>query len=92
MATPESLLAALAPTPYACTSLAVLTGGYGNYTYRGTLAVPLPCGAETVVVKHAEGYVPGNREWAFSVTRSVGFIFLFLFLSSCCLFRCVFVF
>ena len=48
---------ALADTPYHCTQLERLSGGYTNSTYRGTLARPLEDGTATVVVKAAKSLV-----------------------------------
>ncbi|KAJ9410292.1 hypothetical protein DTO045G8_1755 [Paecilomyces variotii] len=56
-------------TPYACSSLTRLTGGTGNFVYRGTLSHPLQDGTRTVVIKHAEDYVASQPEFKLSTTR-----------------------
>lgn len=74
----RALLKELSPTRYACSDLAKLNGGTANFLYRGTLLEPLspPYGAEesaskTVVVKHSEGFSPGNRDFLLDITRCV---------------------
>ncbi|GKZ33665.1 hypothetical protein AbraIFM66950_003694 [Aspergillus brasiliensis] len=66
------VLSALETTPYACTDLIPLSGGYVNFVYRGTLVSPLATTPPTtrVIVKHAEPYVAANSDWKSSVTRS----------------------
>ncbi|KAL3423210.1 phosphotransferase [Phlyctema vagabunda] len=73
MATAEELLLSvqdsLEGTPYACTALKVLTGGTGNFVYRGTLATVLPSGEETIVIKHSEGYVALHPDFKLEISR-----------------------
>lgn len=66
------ILSALESTPYACTELIPLSGGYVNFVYRGILVSALPTTPPTaqVIVKHAEPYVAANSDWKSSVTRS----------------------
>lgn len=54
LSTPDDIQSLLSPTPYACTSLVPLKGGYANTTLRGTLTNPLQDGSKTVVVKHTK--------------------------------------
>lgn len=64
-------------TPYACSSLTRLTGGTGNFVYRGTLSHPLQDGTRTVVIKHAEDYVASQPEFKLSTTRCVSLYSLY---------------
>lgn len=57
--------------PYACSSLVRLSGGFVNFTYRGTLLSPLPDKSSTVVIKHAEPYLAIMNTWKANVIRSV---------------------
>ncbi|GAD96391.1 hypothetical protein SS1G_01113 [Paecilomyces variotii No. 5] len=59
----------ISSTPYACSSLSRLTGGTGNFVYRGTLIHPLPDGTRTVVIKHAEDYVASQPDFKLPTTR-----------------------
>ncbi|KAH7411542.1 kinase-like domain-containing protein [Phaeosphaeria sp. MPI-PUGE-AT-0046c] len=56
-------------TPYACTSLTIVSGGTANFLYRGVLAQTLPDGERTIVVKHAREFVSANRGFALDVSR-----------------------
>lgn len=74
----RTLLKELSQTRYACSDLAKLDGGTANFLYRGTLLKPLdPPGAvaesntRTVVIKHSEGFSPGNRDFLLDITRCV---------------------
>ncbi|KAH8765989.1 kinase-like domain-containing protein [Diaporthe sp. PMI_573] len=74
----QTLLKELSQTRYACSDLTKLNGGTANFLYRGRLLKPLdlPDGAaesatETVVVKHSEGFSPGNRDFLLDITRCV---------------------
>ncbi|KAI9682237.1 MAG: hypothetical protein M1817_000291 [Caeruleum heppii] len=58
----------LASTPFECTDLQRLDGGFANFTYRGTLAQSTPDGSSMVIVKHAEDLV--GPDFALSATRS----------------------
>ncbi|CZR57274.1 uncharacterized protein PAC_07163 [Phialocephala subalpina] len=55
--------------PYACSSLAKLSGGTANFVYRGTLVTLLKDGEKTVVIKHTEGYVASNPNFKLTDTR-----------------------
>ncbi|KAH8668050.1 kinase-like domain-containing protein [Tricladium varicosporioides] len=55
--------------PYACSSLAKLSGGTANFVYRGTLTTPLPDGSETVVIKHTKSYVALSVTFKLTSTR-----------------------
>jgi hypothetical protein len=57
--------------PYACSSLAKLSGGTANFVYRGTLVTLLKDGEKTVVIKHTEGYVASNPNFKLTDTRCV---------------------
>lgn len=52
----QQVLATLAGTRYACTDLAPLSGGVGNFVYKGRLREPLDDGTADVVVKHGEPF------------------------------------
>lgn len=54
-------MATLAGTRYACTDLAPLSGGVGNFVYKGRLREPLDDGTADVVVKHGE---PFAAQWS----------------------------
>lgn len=72
------LLEQLSQTRYACADLTKLNGGTANFLYRGTLLEPFnPQDAtaekvtKTVVIKHSEGFSPGNRDFLLDVSRCV---------------------
>ncbi|PLN84640.1 kinase-like domain-containing protein [Aspergillus taichungensis] len=65
----SEILAQFTNTPYDCTSLSKLSGGTGNFVYRGSLQHPLSDGTETVVFKHAKDYLASNREFKLSPER-----------------------
>ncbi|TRX92460.1 hypothetical protein FHL15_006627 [Xylaria flabelliformis] len=54
------VLADLEPTPYAATSLQVLSGGTANFTYHASLKKPLADGTSDVLIKHSEGYIANS--------------------------------
>ncbi len=58
-------------TPYACSALVPLTGGVGNFTFRGALEQALPNGTHEVVVKHGEDYVALNQTFHLPTSRCV---------------------
>lgn len=49
--------ATLTGTPYECTSLEQVSGGFMNHTYRPQLAHALPDGSTTAIIKYSEEYV-----------------------------------
>jgi hypothetical protein len=51
----------LEKTSFAAKDVARLSGGYGNYTYRVQLLDAISTGHSSVVLKHAEGLVPGTN-------------------------------
>ncbi|KAL1854448.1 hypothetical protein VTK73DRAFT_8745 [Phialemonium thermophilum] len=71
----------LADTPYACSSIAPISGGSVNFVFRGLLCEPqtLPrsttqdaspeAAARTVVIKHGAGFLFANRDFQLDVTR-----------------------
>lgn len=65
----EGILEYLASTPYAATSATRLQGGSSGFIYRAVLKSPLSRGAETVVIKHVEGYASASKQWKISTTR-----------------------
>ncbi|EPE02292.1 phosphotransferase enzyme family protein [Ophiostoma piceae UAMH 11346] len=65
-----SLLAQLASTPFACTSLLELTNGTTNFVFRGQLQESRGANAATVIIKHTTGYAAANKDFAIDVTRS----------------------
>lgn len=74
----QALLSELSQTRYACSDLTKLNGGTANFLYRGTLLQPLDpqdaapeSSIETVVIKHSEGFSPGNRDFLLDITRCV---------------------
>lgn len=74
----QALLQELSQTRYACSDLTKLNGGTANFLYRGNLLQPLDpqdgatgTTGKTVVVKHSEGFSPGNRDFLLDVTRCV---------------------
>jgi hypothetical protein len=72
-----SIVDQLAQTPYACTSLEVLSGGTANFLFRGSLIQSLPDGRNTIVVKHFKEFVSANRNFKLDISRCVSFPFLF---------------
>jgi hypothetical protein len=67
----ERILQELSNTPFNCVHLVRLTGGILNFVYRGTLSHPLSDGAITVIIKHAEEFMPGLEGYTLSTHRSV---------------------
>lgn len=74
----QKLLKKLSQTQYACSELTKLSGGTANYLYRGTLIQPLDSQIDvpeavtkTVVIKHSEDHVPGNRDFLLDIKRCV---------------------
>lgn len=63
----------LSTTPYACSTLTRLSGGTANFVYRGELRQPLDDGTTTVVLKHAEEFLAGWREFRLTADRCVCF-------------------
>jgi 5-methylthioribose kinase len=60
----------LADTPFASHTIASLSGGSGNYTYRIYLSAPYE-GQPTLVLKHAEPYVKASVHIPFGLERQV---------------------
>ncbi|KAG6284992.1 hypothetical protein E4U09_007532 [Claviceps aff. purpurea] len=56
-------------TKYAAKTLRPLRGGTANFVYHAQLHVPLPSGVSEVLVKHGEGYVAANPDFAFTTLR-----------------------
>lgn len=74
----QVLLKELSQTRYACSKLTKLNGGTANFLYRGNLLQPLDPqdgaiepATKTVVVKHSEGFSPGNRDFLLDISRCV---------------------
>lgn len=76
------ILKELSKTPYVCSSLTRLTGGTGNFVFRGVLSQPLQDGTKTVIIKHAEDYVASNPDFPLSTTRCVSIKFYFVYLQN----------
>ena len=70
LTTESGILAYLADTQFPASRVQVVTGGNANYTFRATLQNPL-AGHPTVIVKHAEPFLPGSLTFAFTVERQV---------------------
>jgi hypothetical protein len=69
-----SIIHQLSQTPYACTSLKMLSGGTANFLFRGSLMESLPHGRKTVVVKHSKEFVSANRDFKLNISRCVSVI------------------
>lgn len=82
----SQILDELLSTPYACSSLSRLSGGTANFVYRGTLRVPLcdPAGTSTVILKHAEEFLAGFKDFKLTADRCVCFFSLFWGIVKCC--------
>ncbi|KAL1880496.1 hypothetical protein VTK73DRAFT_5883 [Phialemonium thermophilum] len=59
----------LSSTEYACTALEPVTGGTGNFIFRGTLSTPLPDGTQEVIIKHGEAYIASNPSFQLPTSR-----------------------
>ncbi|KAH9892926.1 kinase-like domain-containing protein [Xylariomycetidae sp. FL2044] len=59
----------LQDTPYAASSLSVLSGGHTNFIYRATLLKPLDDGAREVAIKHSEDYVASSPSFRLTLQR-----------------------
>lgn len=68
LASPPSLIAYLASTPFASTRVEELTGGNANYVFRLFLEKPYK-GRATLVVKHAKAVLKGSTDFRFWVDR-----------------------
>jgi len=72
LATEEGVRAYLAKTPWACSRIVPLSGGFANYVFRVWLKDPDAFrGKETVVVKHAKPYVKTRKTLPFVLERQV---------------------
>lgn len=74
----QALLKELSQTRYACSDLVKLNGGTANFLYRGNLLRTLDAqdgatepATKTVIVKHSEGFSPGNRDFLLDISRCV---------------------
>ena len=65
----------MSQTPYACSSLTLLSGGTANFLFRGVLTQPLLNGTSTIVVKHSKDFVSANRNFQLDISRCVGYPF-----------------
>ncbi|KAL4763513.1 kinase-like domain-containing protein [Aspergillus foveolatus] len=65
----DAVASELSSSPFACSSLAQLSGGTANFVYRGVLSRPLPNGTTTVIVKHAEEYLASNSDFKLTAKR-----------------------
>ncbi|KAH7147841.1 kinase-like domain-containing protein [Fusarium sp. MPI-SDFR-AT-0072] len=70
----QDLLRQLKDTPFACSSLARLSGGSANYVYRGILIDVIPTrdeswNVEGVIVKYSLGHIPGNAGFKLDLSR-----------------------
>ncbi|KAF9885551.1 hypothetical protein FE257_012757 [Aspergillus nanangensis] len=63
------IIEALSRTRYACSTIKRLSGGYVNFTYRGTILCPLSDGSTSVIVKHGEEYSTELRGFSASTIR-----------------------
>ncbi|KAI0554921.1 kinase-like domain-containing protein [Xylaria curta] len=63
------VLADLETTPYAATSLQVLSGGTANFTYHASLKKPLADGTSDVLIKHSEGYIANSPSFELTLVR-----------------------
>ena len=61
----------LEETPYAASSLKLLSGGFTNFIYLATLANPLPDGTTQVAIKHGENYVARWEDFRITTDRCV---------------------
>ncbi|KAJ2965378.1 hypothetical protein NUW58_g10896 [Xylaria curta] len=62
----SKVLTDLEQTPFAASSLKVLSGGTANFIYHANLKKPLSDGTRDVLVKHSEGYIANSP--AFNLT------------------------
>ena len=81
-----TILDTLRGTQYACSTLALLSGGSANFVYRGELVVPLSLPSidvptvaaalatatvQTVIVKHFAEFLAVEKEFKIDVSRCV---------------------
>lgn len=60
LATVDGIRDYVADTPFSCSNVTALTGGYGNYTFRLHLANPY-MGQKTLVLKHGKAWLPADK-------------------------------
>ncbi|KAI0424277.1 kinase-like domain-containing protein [Xylaria sp. FL1042] len=63
------VLAGLEQTPFAASSLRVLSGGTANFIYHASLKQPLADGTRDVLVKHSEGYIANSPTFNLTLFR-----------------------
>ena len=61
----------LSETPYACSSLGILSGGTANFLFRGYLIGLSPSRSKTIIVKHTKEFVSANRDFQLDASRCV---------------------
>ncbi|TGJ87381.1 hypothetical protein E0Z10_g1347 [Xylaria hypoxylon] len=59
----------LEQTPFAATSLRVLSGGVANFIYHASLKKPLADGTGDVLIKHGEDYIANNPNFNLTLFR-----------------------
>lgn len=84
LTTPEGVQRYLSATPFACSKVTMLEGGFANFTYRITLQEPYSVARpqpgrliHTMVLKHAQLLVRGFGI-PFTVERQVYILFYFI--------------
>ncbi|KAI0540880.1 kinase-like domain-containing protein [Xylaria digitata] len=65
----SKVLRDLEETPFAASSLRVLSGGTANFIYHASLKKPLADGTDDVLIKHSEGYIANNANFALTLFR-----------------------
>jgi hypothetical protein len=67
----SKVLKDLEHTPFAASSLRMLSGGTANFIYHASLKTSLPDGTRDVLIKHGEAYIANSPSFKLTLFRCV---------------------